>query len=602
MKSGAMKLFLGVGVAMAAVLAACSSDSSSNTGSPAVVGGDAGSAGSSAGSAGSSNAGAGGSTAGAGGGTAGTGTTGGSGGGNTFGGGGSSGSGTAGKGGSGTGGSGTGGSGTGGSGTDCSTMPAQACYQCCDDASNQGFSKANTMVVNDCGCAKASKCESACQKTCTAMMLDQPCVDCLNGLAQTEACIQGVISKCQKDPDCVAGVTCGNKCPQLARADATPNGRVPHPGARPSSFVRVASREEGLRAYPRACENAFTVAATRLPFPGALSRPSETLMSDTSDPERDLLPLFRQMQLIRRVEEECARAYAQGKIGGFLHLYIGQEAIAVAAHAALRATDYALTTYRDHGLALARGMSPRTLLAELFGKDAGCSRGLGGSMHLFDVEHRMLGGYGIVGGHIPLGAGVAFASKYRGDGGVTMCFFGEGAVPIGDFHEALHLAALWKLPVVFVCENNEFAMGTPLSRTLPVSDITARAAGYGVASDRFDVVDVLDVKLAFARAVERAREESLPTLIEAHTYRFRGHSMSDPGKYRTPEEVEEHKRRDPLLRARTTLVSALGEPRVLAVEAEIDAEVKDAIAFADAAPPPALELLEATTYKGPFAR
>ena len=266
------------------------------------------------------------------------------------------------------------------------------------------------------------------------------------------------------------------------------------------------------------------------------------------------LALYRQMVLIRRFEEEAALAYSQGKIGGFLHLYIGQEPIAVGAVAALAPDDYVMTTYRDHGLALARGMAPRAAMAELYGKVTGCSKGLGGSMHFFDKERGMLGGYGIVGGHIPIAAGTAFASKYRGEKRVTMCFFGEGAVSIGDFHEGMSLAALWKLPIVFVCENNEFAMGTPLSRTLPVSDITARAAGYGVASDRFDVVDVLDVKLAFARAVERAREESLPTLIEAHTYRFRGHSMSDPGKYRTAEELDEKKRRDPVPRARAKLL------------------------------------------------
>ena len=316
----------------------------------------------------------------------------------------------------------------------------------------------------------------------------------------------------------------------------------------------------------------------------------------------ELAVLYRKMQLIRRVEEECARAYAQGKIGGFLHLYIGQEAIAVGADAALRPTDHAFTTYRDHGLALARGTSARALVAELFGKATGACQGLGGSMHVFDVEHRMLGGYGIVGGHLPLATGTAFASKYRGDGGVTICFFGEGSVPIGEFHEAMTLASLWKLPVVFVCENNGYAMGTPLDRVLPVHEVTAHAASFGIPSDRFEVECVREVKARLGAAIERARADSVPTLVECLTYRFRGHSMSDPGKYRTSEEVEAHKRRDPLVRARGELVTELSEAAVAALDAEVEAEVADAVAFADASPEPTADVLEPTTYSGPFAR
>ena len=255
--------------------------------------------------------------------------------------------------------------------------------------------------------------------------------------------------------------------------------------------------------------------------------------------------IYRQMLLIRRCEEESARAYAQGKIGGFLHLYIGQEAVAVGACAALTPDDYVVGTYRDHGLAIAKGMEVKTVLAELYGKVTGCSKGLGGSMHLFDARHNMLGGYGIVGGHIPIAAGVAFASKYRKDGRVTLCFFGEGAVSIGGFHEALSLSALWKLPIVFICENNEYSMGTPLSRTMSVEDVTLKADGYGMAKDRFFVRDVLEVEKRVGDAVARARKNSEPTLIEARTYRFRGHSMSDPGKYRTPAELEERKRATP---------------------------------------------------------
>jgi pyruvate dehydrogenase E1 component alpha subunit len=290
-----------------------------------------------------------------------------------------------------------------------------------------------------------------------------------------------------------------------------------------------------------------------------------------------LARLYRQMLLIRRVEEESARGYAEGKIGGFLHLYIGQEAVGVGAIAALRPDDYVITTYRDHGIALAKGMSPRALLAELFGKATGCSQGLGGSMHMF-------------------------ASKYREDGRVTLCFFGEGAVSIGGFHEGLGLAALWKLPIVFICENNEYSMGTPLSRSMSIEDVSLKALGYGMDRDRFFADDVLEVERRIGEAVERAREQSLPTLVEVRTYRFRGHSMSDPAKYRTQAELEEHKQRDPLLRARTRLREAGFEDEALeALEKSVEAEVVDAVKFAHESPEPGIGVLEAATYSGPFA-
>ncbi len=341
--------------------------------------------------------------------------------------------------------------------------------------------------------------------------------------------------------------------------------------------------------------------------------PAATPKTESGAPERTpsaeaehLSKLYRQMLLIRRVEEESARGYAEGKIGGFLHLYIGQEAVGVGAIAALRPEDYVITTYRDHGIALAKGMGARALLAELFGKVTGCSKGLGGSMHMFDKEHNMLGGYGIVGGHIPLAAGVAFASKYRRDGRVTLCFFGEGAVSIGGFHEGLGLAALWKLPIVFICENNEYAMGTPLSRSMSIEDVSLKALGYGMDRDRFFADDVLEVERRIGEAVQRAREQSSPSLVEVRTYRFRGHSMSDPAKYRTQAELEEHKQRDPLVRARVKLVEAssslaIGLPAVEAIERSVEAEVADAVKFANESPEPGVEILEPTTYSGPFA-
>ena len=315
-----------------------------------------------------------------------------------------------------------------------------------------------------------------------------------------------------------------------------------------------------------------------------------------------LAELFRQMLLIRRCEEEAARAYAQGKIGGFLHLYIGQEAVAVGSIATLKPEDYVVTTYRDHGVAIAKGMSAKAMMAELFGKATGCSKGLGGSMHLFDAKTHMLGGYGIVGGHIPLAAGAAFASKYRADGRVTLCYFGEGAVSIGGFHEGVSLAALWKLPIVFICENNEYSMGTPLSRSMSVEDVSMKALGYGIDRDRFFVQDVLEVEQRIGEAVQRARELSLPTLVEVRTYRFRGHSMSDPAKYRTQQELEERKQKDPLFRARAQLVNdGYGEPRLKALEEDVEREVMDAVKFAEESPEPDASLLASTTYDGPFA-
>ncbi len=316
-----------------------------------------------------------------------------------------------------------------------------------------------------------------------------------------------------------------------------------------------------------------------------------------SDSTEVLLELYRQMVLIRRFEEASAKAYSQGRIGGFLHLYIGQEASAVGALSALRPTDYVVGTYRDHGIALARGMSPRACMAEMFGKVTGCSKGLGGSMHFFDAERRMLGGHGIVGGHVPLAAGAAFASKYRGLDEVTVCFLGEGAVTIGDFHEGASLASLWNLPLVIIVENNEYSMGTPLERTLAERDVSLKAVSYGMARDRFPSHDVMHVRERVAEAVERARKESRPTLIEVQTYRYRGHSMSDPGKYRTPEEVEAHKRNDCIDNAAVALRAAgRTDAELAAIEREVEAVVEDAVRFAEESPEPGEELIEAYTY------
>ncbi|MBC7174208.1 MAG: pyruvate dehydrogenase (acetyl-transferring) E1 component subunit alpha [Polyangiaceae bacterium] len=312
-----------------------------------------------------------------------------------------------------------------------------------------------------------------------------------------------------------------------------------------------------------------------------------------------LLDQYRTMAVIRRFEEEAARAYAQGKIGGFLHLYIGQEAIAVGADAALDKGDYVFQTYRDHGIAIARGMSPNSAMAELFGKDPGCSRGLGGSMHFFDPDNGFYGGWGIVGGHIALAAGAAFKSKYSGDGRVTICFFGEGATNIGGFHEAMSLAGLWRLPAVFICENNQYAMGTPMSRTSPLSDLTLKAQGYGMAGDRFEGYDVGVVAERIGNAVKRARAGEGPTFIEIETYRFRGHSMSDPGKYRSREELEERKKKDPLLVIREHMKAAeVPEDAIDAIDEEVDTLIEEAVRFADEAEPAKEEVMRSTVYVG----
>src|SRR5438045_3098391 len=260
------------------------------------------------------------------------------------------------------------------------------------------------------------------------------------------------------------------------------------------------------------------------------------------------LKMLRQMLLIRRFEEKAAEAYALGKIGGFCHLYIGQEAVGVGALAALNDDDYVICSYREHGQALVEGSAADGVMAEVVGKATGCSKGKGGSMHLFDAKRGFMGGHGIVGGHIPLAAGLAFASKYQGNDKVCVCFFGEAAVNIGAFHETLNMASVWKLPVIFLCENNRYGMGTAFERVAAVTDIVEHACSYDMAAELVDGMNVLTVFEATRRAVERARKQSHPTLLEVRTYRYMGHSMSDPlhGVYRTKDEVEEQKARAPI--------------------------------------------------------
>lgn len=303
----------------------------------------------------------------------------------------------------------------------------------------------------------------------------------------------------------------------------------------------------------------------------------------TTDREH-ALTLLRQMLLIRHFEEKSAELYTQQKIRGFLHLYIGEEAVAVGVMQALTPEDAIVATYREHGHALARGVSPGAVMAEMFGKQEGCSRGRGGSMHLFDKTHRLYGGGGIVGGGLPIATGLALADKMQNRRNVTCCFFGEGAVAEGAFHESMNLAALWRLPVLFICENNFYAMGTALSLTESVTDLSLKAAAYGMASSAVDGMDVLAVEEAARKAAEEIRADGRPHFLECRTYRFRAHSMFDPEFYRAKNEVEEWKNRGPIIKFTTRLKTegVITEDDFQAAEAEADAQVAEAIAFAEA--------------------
>ena len=334
---------------------------------------------------------------------------------------------------------------------------------------------------------------------------------------------------------------------------------------------------------------------------GVLDRPENS--NDKLSEDRDtLVQMLHQMILIRRFEEKCAESYSLGKIGGFCHLYIGQEAVGVGAISALRPDDYVLTSYREHGQALAKGMSPDAVMAELYGKAGGCSRGKGGSMHLFDVDLGFLGGHAIVGGQIPLATGVAFAAKYQETDRVTLCFFGEAAVNQGAFHESLNMAQLWKLPCIYICENNMYGMGTSLKRAMSFQNVALKSSAYEVVSEAVDGMDVLAMRAAVERAVKRAREESLPTLLEARTYRYMGHSMSDPGKYRTRAEIEKYQERDPIKVFTKQLMDAgvIEDGDIAEIEAQVKDDVERSVKFADESPLPDPAELYTDIYADPI--
>ncbi|MGB7588186.1 MAG: pyruvate dehydrogenase (acetyl-transferring) E1 component subunit alpha [Solirubrobacterales bacterium] len=308
--------------------------------------------------------------------------------------------------------------------------------------------------------------------------------------------------------------------------------------------------------------------------------------------------LLMRMTLIRRFEEEAGRQYQRAKAGGFLHLAIGEEATIVGTASVMHDEDYLIGTYRTHGHAIARGCEPRAVMAELFGRVDGTSGGRGGSMHIFDRGHRFMGGYGIVGGNLPIAAGLALASQYKGEDAVTVCMFGDGASNTGNFAETMNLAALWTLPVFFLVENNLYGMGTAVERHSAQTDLSKKAEGYGIPGKRIDGMDVIAVREAVAEGIRLAREESRPTLLEAFTYRYRGHSAADPEVYRRREEVEEWQEKDPIetFAKRCVEAGVLGEREVQEIRGKAEQQVKAAVEFADESPEPALDTLYENLY------
>lgn len=314
--------------------------------------------------------------------------------------------------------------------------------------------------------------------------------------------------------------------------------------------------------------------------------------------KQDQIDLYREMVLIRKFEEKAGEMYELGKIRGFLHLYIGQEAVASGFMWPIRADDYVIGAYRDHGLALSRCAEPRRVMAELFGKADGVSHGKGGSMHLFDAERRFLGGTAIVGAGLPLAAGIGYSINYRGGDQVVLCFFGDGAVNEGSFHETLNIASLWNLPIVFICENNLYGMGTSVERASAVPNLHRRAQCYAMDVESVDGMDVMAVAEMAERAIQRVREEKRPVFIEAATYRFRGHSMSDPGTYRAREEVEEWRKRDPIVQFGGLLLreGTLTPEMIESIQKSCEREIEEAVEFAEASPLPPPEALYQDVY------
>ncbi len=319
--------------------------------------------------------------------------------------------------------------------------------------------------------------------------------------------------------------------------------------------------------------------------------------------KQDYLDLHYEMVLIRRIEERSAELYQQGKIGGFLHLYIGQEAVSTGLLSVRQPQDRVITAYRDHGVAINCGLSAEEVMAELLGKITGCSKGKGGSMHMADVEKNFWGGHAIVGAHIPIAAGMALGDQYRKNDGITICMFGDGATNIGFFHEGVNLSKVWDLPVLWVCENNQYGMGTTVERASAVSEMTRKFAGYGIEGERVDGMDVLAVREASEKALARIRQQGGPYFLEIITYRFRGHSMGDPERYRQKVEIEKWQQDDPIGKFRRYMLEndVAGEQELDELERRVDEEVEQAVQFAESSPDPGPEELMRDIYAEPVA-
>ena len=366
---------------------------------------------------------------------------------------------------------------------------------------------------------------------------------------------------------------------------------LPKTAARPDRANKLTKKESSTAKSANGNEDYAVVELAKAEYKQRLKSQLDSIKKTDKKLLREML---FQMILGRRFEEKCAEVYRMGKIGGFCHLYIGQEAIAVGSMLALEPSDMVITSYRDHVQAMVKGMSPESVMAELYGKEGGCVKGKGGSMHMFSKEHEFYGGHGIVGGQIGVGTGMAYAAKYKNTGQVTLCFFGEAAVNQGIFHESLNMAQLWKLPIIYICENNQYGMGTSQQRAMSTRNIAKKADAFEMANEFVDGMDVMAVRDATLRALKRARENSTPTLLEVRAYRYMGHSMSDPGNYRTREEIAKYQERDPIV----LFKESLGEAKVLSEDdfTQIEKEAMDAversIKFADESPlPPESELL-----------
>ncbi len=355
---------------------------------------------------------------------------------------------------------------------------------------------------------------------------------------------------------------------KTTKTSANGNGNTPAKGAKHEPFTDFVEVEEAKAEFK--------------------ARKSAQLAAIKKTDKKLLREMLYQMVLGRRFEEKCAEVYRMGKIGGFCHLYIGQEGIGVGTMMAIEPTDMVITAYRDHVQAMIKGMTPESVMAELYGKAGGCVGGKGGSMHMFSKELEFFGGHGIVGGQIGVGTGMAYAAKYKASGQIVLCFFGEAAVNQGMFHESLNMAQLWRLPVIYICENNQYGMGTSQERAMSTRNIAKKAEAFEMANEFVDGMDVMAVRAATQRALARARKDGSPTLLEIRAYRFMGHSMSDPGNYRTRDEILKYQERDPIVLFKESLKEAkvLGDRDFEKIEQEAVDAVERAVKFADESPFP----------------